>query len=291
MLAGLLSHIGMRDGDSRELKGARGSTFTIARGLGARPGVHRAWVMAAELVETNRLWARRVAAIEPAWAEQLGAHLVRRSYGEARWDPQRAAAVTAETVTLYGLPIVSGRTVPVDRVDRPAGPGRCSSVSASSAASGRRTTRSSPATRPSATGSASSRRGCGAARLLDDEELIDFYDERLPADITSGRRFDTWWKGVAEPHLLDLTDDVLGRRVGFRRRRLPGHLARSGDLVLPLSYRFDPGGAARRRVGPRAADRAQPGDRRRVRLADPGHRRELVDIARCGRCPRTCGGT
>ena len=163
VLAGLLSHIGMREGDSRELRGARGSIFTIARGSVLTRRAPR-WVMAAELVETNRLWARRVAAIEPAWAEQLGAHLVRRSYGEARWDPQRATAVTAETVTLYGLPIVSGRTVQVDRVDRRLAREMFIRFGLVGGEWSARITRSSPATPPSASGSASSRRGCGGGR-------------------------------------------------------------------------------------------------------------------------------
>ena len=76
--------------------------------------------MAAELVETNRLWARHVAAIEPEWAEDLGAHLVKRSYGEPRWDERSGRAVTTEQVTLYGLPVVTARRVGYDRVDRQA---------------------------------------------------------------------------------------------------------------------------------------------------------------------------
>ena len=78
------------------------------------------WVMAAELVETNRLWARRVAAVQPEWAERIGAHLVKRSYSEPRWDRRGGRAIATETVTLYGLPIVTGRTVGYDRVDRAA---------------------------------------------------------------------------------------------------------------------------------------------------------------------------
>ena len=76
------------------------------------------WVMAAELVETNRLWARRVAAVQPEWAERIGSHLVKRSYSEPRWDRRGGRAIATETVTLYGLPIVTGRTVGYDRVDR-----------------------------------------------------------------------------------------------------------------------------------------------------------------------------
>jgi ATP-dependent RNA helicase HrpA len=239
VLAGLLSHIGMRDRDSRELKGARGSAFTIARGsvLARRPP---RWVMAAELVETDRLWARRVAAIEPAWAERLGEHLVRRSYGEARWEAERAAAVTTETVTLYGLPIVSGRTVPLDRIDRRLAREmfvRCA------LGDGQWSTHHPFVARNVAFRSRISGLEARVRRrpLLDSNDIEDFYDERLPADVTSGRRFDSWWKGVGDPHLLDLTDDVVAGRTGFRADDYPDTW-RQGDLVLPLSYRFDPGG-------------------------------------------------
>jgi ATP-dependent helicase HrpA len=239
LLAGLLSHIGMRDRDSRELKGARGSTFTIARGsvLARRAPP---WVMAAELVETDRIWARRVAAIEPAWAERLGEHLVRRSYSEARWDEQRAAAVTSETVTLYGLPVVSGRTVPVDRVDRRL----AREMLIRFALVGGQWSTHHPFVARNAAFRTRVRRLEDRVRrrpLLDDDEIAEFYDERLPADVTSGRRFDSWWKGVGDPHLLDLTDDVLAGRTGLRAADYPDTW-HQGDLVLPLSYRFDPGG-------------------------------------------------
>jgi ATP-dependent helicase HrpA len=272
VLAGLLSHIGMRDRDSRQLKGARGSTFTIARGstLARRPP---AWVMAAELVETDRLWARRVATIEPAWAERLGAHLVRRSYAEARWDERRAAAVTAETVSLYGLPIVSGRTVHVDRVDRRLAREmfiRFALVDGHWTTHHEFVVRNSAFRQLVAGLEARVRRG----GLLDDDELFDFYDERLPGDVTSGRRFDQWFRGV-DPHTLDLTDDILAGRAGLRLADFPDTW-RQGDLVLPLSYRFDPGGpldgvavhvplAALNRVVDDGFD-----------WQIPGHRRELV---------------
>ena len=110
VLAGLLSHIGMRDRETREFVGARQSRFVIAPGsvLTRRPPP---WVMAAELVETNQLYARRVAKIEPKWAERAGAHLVKRSYDNVRWDPKGGRAVATEQVTLYGLPIVSDRVI------------------------------------------------------------------------------------------------------------------------------------------------------------------------------------
>ena len=239
VLAGLLSHIGMRDDEGRELRGARGSTFAIARGsvLARKPP---RWVMAAELVETNRLWARRVATIEPGWAERLGEHLVRRSYGEPRWDERRGAAVTAETVTLYGLPIVSGRTVPYDRIDRAGARWlfiRHALVLREWATHHGFVERNRLFRERVQGLEARVRRG----HLLDDDELQRFYDERLPDDVTSGRRFDQWFKRLGDAHALDLTDDVLAAGSGFRPTDYPDTW-RQGDLVLPLSYRFDPGG-------------------------------------------------
>ena len=114
--------------------------------------------------------------------------------------------------------------------------------------------------------------------------------ERVGADVRPTRHFDRWWKQRRPSRdLLDLTADVLERGGGFRLADYPDRW-RQGDLELPLTYRFDPGGAARRRHRPRAADRAQPGQRRRARLADPRVPRELVDGAGAdaaqGRPPR-----
>ena len=121
VLSGLLGHIGMREsvapgGKGREYRGAHGSRFMLGREsvvAAAQPK----WVVAAELVETNRLWGRVAAAIKPEWAERLGSHLARHSYGDPWWDTSRAAAVCREQVTLYGLP-VANRVIGYDRVDR-----------------------------------------------------------------------------------------------------------------------------------------------------------------------------
>src|SRR5690606_28992670 len=119
LLAGLLSHVGRWDEEAKEYRGARETRFVLAGGtaLGKR---RPAWVMAAELVETNRLRARTVAQISPDRIEQAARHLVTRSHGEPWWDRERGAAMTSERVSLYGLPIVSSRRVAYDRVD-PAG--------------------------------------------------------------------------------------------------------------------------------------------------------------------------
>ena len=241
VLAGLLSHIGMRDRDGREFRGARGASFTIAAGSVLAKRAPR-WVMAAELVETNRLWARRVAAIQPAWAERIGAHLVRRSYGEPRWDADRGAAVTSERVTLYGLPIVEGRTVHYDRVDR--GEARRLFIRHALVQEEWATHHGFLAHNRAFIErvrgmEARVRRG----DLLDDEAVFAFYDERVGADVTSTRRFDRWWQdaGARRPELLDLTDEVLAGGSGFRTADYPDRW-RDGELDLPLTYRYDPGG-------------------------------------------------
>ena len=125
LLAGLLSHIGTRDAEQKtgpkrrgpaEFAGARGARFAIFPDsvLARKPPQ---WVVAAELVETSRLWARVAARIEPEWAEPLAAHLVKRSYSEPHWDARRGAVMALEKVTLYGLPIVTARKVNYARVD------------------------------------------------------------------------------------------------------------------------------------------------------------------------------
>ncbi|HEY4996527.1 MAG TPA: ATP-dependent RNA helicase HrpA, partial [Solirubrobacteraceae bacterium] len=110
ILSGLLSHLGLKDGQSREYTGARGAKFAIFPGsVLARRGP--TWVMVAELVETTRLWGRTAAAVDIRQVEPLAEHLIKRSYGEPRWDRRRAAVVAPEQVTLYGLAIVGSRSV------------------------------------------------------------------------------------------------------------------------------------------------------------------------------------
>ena len=122
LLAGLLSHIGAleerdrKDRGPREYLGARGSRFAIFPGSvlkGRNPG----FLMSAELVETSRLWARQNAAINPEWAERLGAHLVKRTYSEPHWSRKRAAVMARERVTLYGVPLAADRLVQYGRID------------------------------------------------------------------------------------------------------------------------------------------------------------------------------
>ncbi|HEX2084252.1 MAG TPA: ATP-dependent RNA helicase HrpA, partial [Solirubrobacteraceae bacterium] len=235
LLAGLLSHVGMRDG--REYAGAREARFALWPGssLARRPPP---WVMVAELVETSRLWGREAARIDPRWIEPLAQHLVRRSFSEPRWDRSRASVVATERVTLYGLPIVAGRTVAYGRIDpvvsrelfirralvdgdwdaRHAFMARNAAVRAAVEALEERARR--------------------RDILVEDAVLFDFFDARVPEDVVSGAHFDRWFRDQPDD-LLDYTPELL-TRVDADLGGRPDSW-KQGDLVLRLSYRFEPG--------------------------------------------------
>jgi ATP-dependent helicase HrpA len=247
LLAGLLSHIGMKDERQprekrrgpAEFAGARGARFAVFpdSALAKKPPQ---WVVAAELVETSRLWARIAARIEPEWAEPLAAHLVKRSYSEPHWDAGQGAAIAYEKVSLYGLPIVTDRRIQYARVD----PAAARALFITSAlVEGdwptrheffRRNQRLLEEARDLE--DRARRRGL----VADDAALFAFYDGRIPADVTSARHFDTWWKTARQqtPDLLTLTPtDLAGPAANeVREADFP---ARWGEL--PLSYEFAPG--------------------------------------------------
>jgi ATP-dependent helicase HrpA len=248
LLAGLLSHIGMKDTEASpgrkrrgpaEFAGARGARFAIFPDsvLARKPP---GWVVAAELVETSRLWARMAARFEPEWAEQLAAHLVKRSYSEPHWDARRGAAMALERVTLYGLPIVTARRVGYARAD----PAAARDIFITSAlVEGdwqthhkffHRNQRLLEEARELE--DRARRRGI----VADDAALFDFYDRRIPKDVTSARHFDTWWKKARaqDPDLLTLTPaDLDGPAAG--QVRPADYPASWGEL--PLTYEFAPG--------------------------------------------------
>ena len=245
VLSGLLSHLGMKDGAGREYTGARGARFAIFPGSAlARRGP--AWVMVAELVETSRLWGRTAAAVDVRQVEALAEHLVRRAHGEPRWDRRRAAAVATEQVTLYGLPIVTGRTVQYAGIDPVAA--RELFI--------RRALVEGDWEQPHAFMRENARRieevealEARARRrdlLAGEAARASFFDARIPADVVSGRHFDHWWRQarVSEPGLLDYPMEMLiAGEVAPDERDRPATW-KQGELRLALSYRFDPGSAA-----------------------------------------------
>jgi len=243
LLAGLLSQVGVRDRETREYRGARDARFVIARGsvIGRK---QPDWVMAAELVETNRLYARRVAEIEPEWLEQAGAHLVKKSYNDPRWDAKAGRAVVTEQVTLFGLPVVSDRIVGLDKIDID---GARAWFITKALVEGEWRSRHKFVARNREFLEEIKNMSTRVRRteLVDDQMLFAFYDERLDADVTDTRRFDAWWKDERQRNgrLFDLTADLLADRehgVGIRVADFPD-IWRQGDIELPLTYRYAPG--------------------------------------------------
>ena len=240
LLTGLLGHVGMRDGEKRQYRGARDARFAIQPGsvlFKAGPQ----WVMAAELVETTRLWARTAARIEPAWVERLAGHLVTRTHSEAHWSAKRGGAVASERVTLYGLPLVAGRTVDYGRID----PGHARELFVRHAlVEGQWHTHHGFWQRNRDRLAEAAELGEKLRRpvVVDDDALHAFYDARVPDHVVSVRHFDRWWKdpGRTDPHLLDLPDALLYGDADVSGSAFPERW-RQGDLTLDLTYRFDPG--------------------------------------------------
>ncbi len=228
LLAGLLSHVGLRDAERRDYLGARGARFTLWPGsvLARRPPD---WVVAAELVETSRLFGRVAAHVRPEWVERLAGHLVSRTYSEPHWSRRRGAVMAYERVTLYGLPLVTGRRVPYASVD----PALSRELFIREALVGGDWTTHHRFVTENAERVAEVERLEARARRRDllagEEARFDFFDARVPADVVSQRHFDRWWKQARreQPDLLDVRRRGAardGQRDG-RRGGVPGHLA------------------------------------------------------------------
>jgi len=246
LLAGLLSHTGVYDSDKRDYLGARGARFAIFPGSILRKSSPR-WVMAAELVETSRLWARIVARIEPEWIEPLAGHLVKRSYSEPHWSAKQGAAMAYERVTLYGIPIVTQRRVLLGRVD----PVLARELFIRHAlVEGDWTTRHEFFAANRALLDEVEELEHRARRrdiLVDDQTLVDFYDQRIPAEVVSAAHFDSWWKKArrTDPDLLTFSKSMLVTdAAGAIGAADYPDLWVQGELRLPLTYQFEPGDAA-----------------------------------------------
>ncbi|MEJ3652343.1 ATP-dependent RNA helicase HrpA [Actinomycetes bacterium KLBMP 9759] len=243
VLSGLLSQIGLREAETREYLGARGAKFMIFPGSPLARKQPR-WVMAAELVETSRLFARTVARIKPEWIEPLAGHLVKRTYSEPHWSRKRAAAVAVERVTLHGVPIVVDRKVDFGRID----PEVSRELFIRHAlVEGDWDTRHRffHANRELLEDVEElEHRARRRDLVVDEETLVEFYERRIPADVVSGRHFDTWWKKASrqQPELLDFTEAMLitAQAEQIDRAAYPDHVD-AGGLTLPLSYAFEPG--------------------------------------------------
>ncbi|NKZ01784.1 ATP-dependent RNA helicase HrpA [Nocardiopsis alborubida] len=243
LLAGLLSHVGLKDPEKHEYLGGRGARFAVFPGSALFKKQPR-YVMVAELVETSKLWGRMVARIEPEWAEELAGDIVKRSYSEPHWERKRGAVMAFERVTLYGVPIVVQRKVSYGRIDP-------------------ELSRELFIRRALVEGDWETRhhffhdnrklldevedlehRARRRDIVVDDETLFRFYDARLPDSVVSAAHFDSWWKKArrTEPELLDFTrDELINEGAGSISEDDYPDVWRQGEFTFPLSYQFEPG--------------------------------------------------
>ncbi|MFM9912776.1 MAG: ATP-dependent RNA helicase HrpA [Methylophilaceae bacterium] len=243
LLSGLLGNIGFKDSDADVYSGARGIKFTIAPGSGLKK-LKPKWVMAAELMETAKLYARCVAKIEPEWIEPLAKDLAQSSYSEPRWERRLAQVSAWERVTLYGITIVPKRRIhygPIDPVEsrkiflREALANEDYDTNAKFWQHNRRMI---------AEVEELEHKARRQDVLVDELQLFAFYDKYIPAGIFNGATFEHWLKteSVANPRLLFLSKEDLMRHgaTGVTEAQFPENMTLC-EAALPLKYRFEPG--------------------------------------------------
>ncbi|AUI53032.1 ATP-dependent RNA helicase HrpA [Arthrobacter crystallopoietes] len=242
LLAGLLSHIGAYEERKREYAGARGTRFAIFPGS-ALFKKSPDWVMAAELVETSRLWARVAARFDPLWAEEIAPQLLKRTYSEPHWSRRLGSVMAYEKVTLYGVPIIPQRRIQYGRIDRELS--RDLFIRHALVEGDWRTHHKffhrnrALLAEVEELETRTRRRGL----RVDDETLFEFYDQRIGENVVSERHFDKWWKAAREenPALLDFDPDAL---LTEEAEELDADafpkIWRQGSFELPLSYEFSP---------------------------------------------------
>jgi ATP-dependent helicase HrpA len=254
LLAGLLSHIGLKnagveggkEAGKQEYLGARGTRFAVFPGSALFRKPPR-WLMSAELVETSRLWARVNARIDPDWVEPLAGHLLKRTYSEPHWEQKPAAVVAYEKVTLYGVPIVAQRKVDYGRID----PGTCRDLFIRNALveGDWRTWHQFFHDNRELLGEVEELEHRARRRdiLVDDETLYDFYDQRIPEHVVSGAHFDSWWKKRRreEPDLLNFEKSMLINEQAEKVSKTDyPDFWQHGKLGLKVTYQFEPGADA-----------------------------------------------
>ncbi|MGW0136032.1 ATP-dependent RNA helicase HrpA [Streptomyces sp. NPDC003299] len=249
LLAGLLSHVGMKDvkdGNKNEYLGARNAKFAIFPGSALFKKQPR-FLMSAELVETSRLWARVNAKIEPEWVEPLAGHLIKRTYSEPHWEKDQAAVMAYEKVTLYGVPIVAQRKVNYGRIDPEVS--RELFIRNALVEGDWRTHHKffSDNRRLLSEVEELEHRARRRDIVVDDETLFDFYDQRVPEHVVSGAHFDSWWKRKRQeqPDFLDFEREMLIRESAeaVTKADYPDSW-RQGPLKFRVTYQFEPGADA-----------------------------------------------
>ncbi|MES3010650.1 MAG: ATP-dependent RNA helicase HrpA [Pseudomonadota bacterium] len=245
MLAGLLGNIGCKLDDEDVYLGARGIKFY------RHPGAHLAkkpgrWIVAAELVETTRLFGRGIANIDPVWLEQVGGHLLKKQLLEPHWEKKAGEVVALERATLYGLVVYNGRRVNFGRVD----PQGAREVFLREALAGANWDTKLPFLAANQKMIAKVEELEHKSRrqdvLVDDALIYAFYDQHVPADVYSGASFERWYKDAAKanPQLLLLTRDELMRHeaAGITTSAFP-KTVRLGGVDCAAEYLHEPGDA------------------------------------------------
>ena len=253
LLAGLLGHVGCKHESEAHYQGARGIRFYPHPGarLSKKPG---RWIVCAELVETTRLFGRGIAAIEPQWLEQVGAHLLSKQVLDPRWEKNAARVVASERATLYGLLIYSQRRVDYARVD-PAGARAIFIRQALVAALQeevwppefeRRLPFLAANRQVLAQVQALEHKSRRQDVLVDEELIYAFYDSQLPPDLSSGTELERWYRAHVrqQPELLRLKREELMRHqaAGVTSVAFPPTLA-LGGTECSASYLHQPGDA------------------------------------------------
>ncbi|MGW1468386.1 ATP-dependent RNA helicase HrpA [Streptomyces sp. NPDC002308] len=246
LLAGLLSHIGLKDTEKNEYLGARSAKFAIFPGSALFKKQPR-FVMSAELVETSRLWARVNAKVEPEWIEPVAQHLLKRTYSEPHWEKDQAAVMAYERVTLYGVPIIAQRKINFGRIDQEAS--RDLFIRNALVEGDWRTHHQFFHDNRKLLGEVEELEHRARRRdiLVDDETLFDFYDQRIPEHIVSGAHFDSWWKHKRrdEPDALDFERSMLiNEKAGAVTKDDYPDSWRQGKLKFKVTYQFEPGADA-----------------------------------------------
>ena len=243
LLSGLLSHIGLKEAEKQQYLGARNAHFAIFPNSVLFKKQPK-WVMAAELVETSKLWGRMVAEIEPEWIELLAEHLTKKSYSEPRWSKSRGAVIADEKVSLYGVPIVAARPVNYGAID----PRVSREIFIQSAlVEGDWNTKhkffkqNQQLIREVEELEHKSRR---RDILVDERTLFEFYDQRIGTEVVSQKHFDTWWKKAEkqDPELLNFERSFLINDDAEQVSKLDfPNFWHQGNLKLKLTYQFEPG--------------------------------------------------
>ena len=236
--SGLLSHLGTKDKE-KEYLGSRNTRFMIFPGSGLAKRQPK-WVMAAELVETSRLFARVNARIDPAWIEPLARHLTQSSYAEPHWSKKRGAVIAYEKVTLFGLPIVAKRPVVYSKID----PALCHELFIREALVNGDTRLNYPFLQENqallSQADELEQKTRRRDLIVEEETLVAFYANRLPEEVNNDAAFKKWYKHNSSSVTLTFTEqDVYREQPDAAQNGYPD-VWKQGNVTLPLTYHFEP---------------------------------------------------